>query len=111
MRCSWLPLTFVALALAACGGEPECSARPQGLERDRCLHDRALALPAAQSADVLVLVKQIEDPIVRGAAVYTWVGQNNRDVSQRDGQALCELLDGREKVTCVRKLSSVHLLR
>lgn len=101
-----------ALWLAVgCGGGPSCEREAAGMDRDLCLHDRVLALPGAEAARALELAGRIEDPVVRGAAVFTWVIQNNREIEPRSGQALCALLTGQERETCTRKLSQVHLRR
>lgn len=101
----------VLCLLAACGGRTDCASLEAGLARDTCNHDAVLAIPADQLDRALTTVSKIEDPVVRGAAVFTWVSQNNRELNPQRGMSMCRLLDGRERVTCERKLSSVHLRR
>lgn len=96
---------------AGCGAGATCERLAPGMDRDLCLHDRIMALPGEQHADALALARQIQDPVVRGAAVFTWVIQHNREIDPKAGQALCGLLMGQERETCTRKLSQVHLRR
>lgn len=100
---------LLTLTLGCAGGD--CASRPAGTERDLCLHDELLALPGAEVAQARTLAGQIQDPMVQGAAVFSWVIAHNREIDPRDGMALCALLAGQERQTCVRKLSQVHLRR
>lgn len=99
------------ITLLACGrGEP-CANEAPGLEQDACLHDQVLATPAAQLDVALVLLGRINDPVIRSAAIFTWVSTNNRELTPERGMSMCRLLEGRERNTCERKLQSVHLRR
>ena len=80
-------LLLLSLAIG-CGAGPDCERAAPGMERDLCLHDRVLALPGAEQARALALAGQIQDPVVRGAAVFTWVIEHNREIEPREGQAL-----------------------
>jgi len=102
-------LWLLVLALGCGGGD--CASLPSGTGRDLCLHDRLLTLPGAEVAQARALAEQIQDPMVQGAAVFSWVIAHNREIDPRDGMALCGLLAGQERSTCVRKLSQVHLRR
>ena len=77
---------------------------------DTCLHDEIKLLPQSVS-DVVQRAQQISDPIIRGAAVSTWVKEHNNEINQQQGQQLCALLDGRDRSYCQRRLSSPHLRR
>ena len=55
--------------------------------------------------------KNINDPMIRGAAVSAWVRDHNTEITQKQGMELCALLDGRDRFYCVRRLSSPHLKR
>lgn len=81
------------------------------LERDRCLHDQIKQLDAAQASQVLAKAKQIQDPMVRGAAVSRWVADHAGQMPPGLGQELCALLRGRDVGYCQRRLSSPHLQR
>ena len=104
---------MLMVLLSACdGSEPApktCAELPAGLERDQCLHREIDALPGAQLEDVLVKAGQIQDPIVRQAALYSWVEAHNNEIPRDRGQALCQMLDGRHQSHCLRLLSSPHL--
>ena len=81
------------------------------MDRDACLHDRVLSSPASALSSVITTAQQIDDPVVRGAAVFTWVNTHNRELDPKAAEPLCALLEGRERASCSRKLSSVHLRR
>ncbi len=102
-----------AAALAGCGGAaaPGCADLPAGLERDRCYHEQIDAMPAERAAEVRAIAERIADPIVRGAAVSSWVANHGAEVERAQGEALCALLDGRDRSYCQRRLSSPHLRR
>lgn len=101
----------VLALLLGCGGGASCEREAPGMDRDICLHDRVLALPGAEHAEATRLVGQIQDPLIRGAAVFTWVISHNREIDVKSGLALCGQLSGQERETCTRKLSQVHLRR
>lgn len=88
-----------------------CMDHETSFERDRCLHDEITVLPADQSALVLEKAKAISDPMIRGSAVSTWVSANVSSVPRETGEALCALLDGRDRSYCQRRLTSPHLQR
>ncbi len=98
------------LALGCAGGAP-CDRYAKGMDRDACLHDRVLASTPGELSAVIALAEQIEDPVMRGAAVFTWVNNHNRELDPKAAEPLCALLEGRERASCSRKLSSVHLRR
>ena len=92
-------------------GEPasrDCAAL-EGIERDHCLHDQLLALPASAPDQVVDLAGQISDPMVRGAAVSGWIAAHVNEVPMDKGKQLCDLLEGRDRGYCQRRLSSPHL--
>ena len=94
---------------AAASGD--CSAAAAGIERDTCTKQRMLGMPASELKQVEKLASEIEDEMIRGAAVETWVQTNCNDVSLDQGRVLCELLEGRNRSYCERRLSSPHLCR
>ena len=91
--------------------ETDCAALKDTSKRDSCLHEQILLLPASKMNIVIQSAKQIEDLMIRGAAVSEWVKNHNNDINQRQGQQLCTLLDGRDRSYCLRRLSSPHLRR
>ncbi|MEC8425701.1 MAG: hypothetical protein VX000_18075, partial [Myxococcota bacterium] len=87
-----------------------CDAKA-GMERDRCVHDEVRAIPGSQPDEVARNASRISDPMIRGAAVSGWVAEHVDELPVEKGQALCELLEGRDKSYCHRRLSSPHLQR
>lgn len=117
---SLLVICGLICALGACGeaapagGEAataDCATLSPGPERDRCLHEEIKSLPPSEASAVLERAQLIQDEMIRGAAVSGWVAEHNADVPQQQGNALCQLLDGRDKAYCQRRLSSPHLQR
>ena len=82
-----------------------------GMERDRCVHDEILATPGSQPDEVKRRAGLIVDPMIRGAAVSSWVAANANALPREKGQELCDLLEGRDRSYCQRRLSSPHLQR
>lgn len=77
-----------------------------GLERDTCLSERMAVEEDIDAATALAV--QLEDRIVRHAAVLTWV-EAHRDADRQKLQALCALLDGDHAVICARRVDAAHL--
>ncbi len=104
---------FLAFFYLGCsGGSPEkCEDFKESALRDECLHNEIVKLNARELPTVIVKAKLIEDTMIRGAAVSSWVRDHNNEITQRKGMKLCELLDGRDRFYCVRRLSSPHLKR
>ena len=114
-RCLQLSLLMV---FVGCGEEKEsaatasdCSTLSEARDKDDCLKAQILTLDASKLPDVKEKAAQINDPIIRGAAVERWVMENCNEVSLDQGRGLCELLEGRNKSYCERRLSSPHLCR
>lgn len=101
------------LVLSGCGDPPPatCIGSESSFERDRCLHDEIASLPSEQAATVLDKAQAISDPMIRGSAVSTWVSEHANDIPRETGEALCMLLDGRDRSYCQRRLTSPHLQR
>lgn len=67
----------------------------------------AAATPEAASA----IVRSIQDPIIRDAAILDWIAAH-RGVGTPDAiQDLCSLTTADENVTCRRRASAAHLAR
>ena len=88
-----------------------CEQITESLERDKCLSEEILLLKEPQISIVITKAKMIEDVMIRGAAVSAWVREHNNEINQKQGQKLCEILDGRDRFYCMRRLSSPHLKR
>ena len=89
------------LFLLACS-QPAC---PPGSTTDACLLEKA---PQAGSEEIEALVQQIDDPIMRSAAVEAWVGAN----ASRDPATcarLCDQMTGPGQEQCKRRAAAPHL--
>lgn len=103
-------LSVVALAATAGCGEQPCDRRA-GLDRDQCFHDELVAIPPDQPDAVIAKAGQIDDRMVRSAAVSAWIKDHVNGVPVSKGRELCALLEGRDQGYCERRLSSPHLKR
>lgn len=108
---SGLPEWLLSLALLSCGGDRTCAEIVDSFDRDRCFSEAIDQLPPEQVDAVLQDARSIEDPMIRGAAVSNWVAAHVNEVSRDKGEALCQLLDGRDQSYCQRRLTSPHLQR
>ena len=106
-----LPVLILAACTSAPGDAGVDCATATGLARDQCLHDELLALPASQPDAVITKAGEISDPMVKHAAVSTWIKAHNNEVPMAKGRELCALLEGRDRGSCERDLSSPHLKR
>ena len=98
----------------ACGSAEEtkeCSAITETIKKDECYHNELLQFSSAELPQIISHAKQITDPLIRGAAVSSWVRDHNNEITQKQGMDLCALLDGRDRFYCMRRLSSPHLKR
>lgn len=105
---------ILGFTLVACRTTPQklvCEELELGRSKDECLHTEIKSLDGKQAQKVLEKSKLIQDPMIRGAAVSAWIGSYNNEVDSNTGQALCSLLDGRDRSYCMRRLSSPHLKR
>ena len=107
-------LIFIVFFLNCSSKQEEkvpCEQVTASLERDKCLSDEISQLKEPQIGNVIAKAKMIEDVMIRGAAVSGWVRDHNNEINQKQGQKLCEILDGRDRFYCMRRLSSPHLKR
>ena len=113
-RLGWtVPILLAAVALAGCQGKKQqgCDGIEDSGEKDKCLIEEIQRMNGPQMTEVISKAKEIQDPMIRGAAVSSWVRDHNNEINQRQGKALCEILDGRDRFYCMRRLSSPHLKR
>ena len=105
----------LSLLFVACGPAPTqqagCDAIPTGQALDECLYNETLQTEASELSRVIEIATKIEDPIIRGAAVFRWIEAHNREVPPKEGQALCDVLSSSEIISCERRLYSAHLQR
>lgn len=108
------------LFLLACGGhqntEPEveilCEELSTSFAQDTCRHDALAKLAPAQYESAILLASEIQDPIVRGAAIIRWIETHKTNLPVDAGQSLCALLPmNTERGACVRRFSAAHLQR
>jgi hypothetical protein len=110
----FLPTTSAALALACSGGSStaetaDCASFSNPLERDVCYGKELKGLPASQADRALQIAGLMTDPMVRGEAVTTYVAAKANCLAPDKGQALCNVLEGRDQSYCQRRLSAPHL--
>jgi len=120
--CLFTPLIGLVV-LASCNSLPTespetsqpttvgCATLSQGLEKDTCLHDAINLLPATEIDQVLEAAQSIQDSMIQGAAVSSWVAEHSTEIPRQKGETLCKLLSGRDWSYCLRRLSSPHLKR
>jgi hypothetical protein len=112
-----LVLVACGVALAGCGSgslevtaEPAvCAAMDAGAARDVCWKGVIDAAPAEAWSAVVEHGGKIEDPVVRGAAIFGWV--RSRTGLPAEAAAVCQLLEGAERAACERRVQSAHLQR
>lgn len=106
-------LTFLLLSsilVCACK-EKSCESMKPGLDRDHCLHDRLLTISASEWQKVRPTAEQIQDSIVRSAAIHGWVLANSGKCPREEALALCAMLQEPESNTCSKRLLAAHLNR
>ena len=107
-----IPLALLlSLVVCATRGGSSCEEMEAGMAKDTCLHDEIGALPASEVQTVERKGMLIADPMIRGSSISPWVVAHQNEISPQDAQALCLLLDGRDRSYCQRRLSSPHLQR
>ena len=107
-------MIFFFIIGLACNSQKQpkdCAQMKESIERDRCFSNEFKTLTGKQLAKAIEIAKEIDDPIIRGAAVDGWIKDHVNEINQRKGQELCALLDGRAMSYCQRRLSSPHLKR
>jgi hypothetical protein len=104
----WLITALVLTALLSCARVDD-GADPLAQDRDR--FDRIQALDADEVDQVQALAREIEDSVVRSAAVDGWIRENRQSLTREDGLTLCDLLEAAASGQCRRSFSAVHLQR
>ena len=99
------------LACSSTEAPKECSAQADTIKQDECYHNEVLSFSSTELPKLIDHAKKITDPLIRGAAVSSWVRDHNNEITQKQGMELCALLDGRDRFYCMRRLSSPHLKR
>lgn len=93
------------------GGEEAATCESlAGLERDTCLADRLRALPGPELAQVQAIALQIQDGMVRQAAILRWTKDNAGQIPREAGREMCHaLLQDLSRGKCERYIDAVHL--
>ena len=79
-------LILFMLMLCGCTGSPEaetplsCDDMEAGLERDTCFGDMVLAMTASEADKVAGIGGQIQDGMVRQAAISRWVADHANEI-------------------------------
>jgi hypothetical protein len=71
--------------------------------------EAALAIPAYDVPRMEQALQTIEDPIVRQSVLLEWVRLRRGELSPMSASPLCEVLEGAERVVCLRRVGSPHL--
>lgn len=104
---------LLTLILTGCRGTatgPDaCAAMQPGRQRDECWRDQVELLPVDQAGRLPELVQPIADPVIRDAAVLSWLEQHGQAISPDQAEATCDLLDESRAHMCRRRLQSAHL--
>ena len=85
--------------LFACSGEDDARAR----------YEAAATAPDATTLDAALT--KIADPVVRDAAILTWVAAHRDDVPADTARALCGRVAATDAPACLRRVDAAHLGR
>ncbi len=99
------------LWVLACGSAEvgtDCAAADQP---DVCRQDVLLAVPPTATAEVVAAAEAIADPVLRGAALFTWIDAHRGRVPVESAETVCAVLEGRVQHVCERRISAAHLNR
>ncbi len=103
----------------ACGGAPasdpepapDCAALTPQSVADRCWMDVLLTYGHDQVPEVVETAGRIQDPVIRGAAVFGWIELNADKAAPTNAAAVCDVLEGPNRRVCDRRQKSHHLQR
>jgi hypothetical protein len=110
-------LILFMLMLCGCTGSPEadtplsCDEIEASLERDTCFGEMVLAMTASEADKVEGIGGQIQDGMVRQAAISRWVADHANEIPKETGESLCKMLGGRDQSYCLKRFLAVHLQR
>ena len=93
-----LPPVVTAL-LFACSGEDVSRAR----------YEAAATAPDARALETALT--HLEDPVVRDAAILTWIAAHRDDVPPETARALCARVSPTDAPACLRRVDAAHLGR
>ncbi|GEM_PF-7017022 len=90
---------------------PDCASLTPQATADRCWMDQLLGLPHDPVGAVVETARRIQDPVIRGAAVFGWIDLNATKSAPADAARVCEVLEGPNRRICDRRQKSWHLQR
>ena len=82
----------------------------EGQHRDFCRYGELLALAPSELDRALELARGIDEQVIRGTAVFSWVREHAAELPP-EASELCRMLPGSQGAQCVRRLEAVHLQR
>ena len=82
-----------------------------GLARDQCLYETIRAMSDARPEDVRAQATQIQDAVIREAALLGWVKAHGCDHPRESVLPFCDLIEGSLQGKCRRRLDAIHLCR
>lgn len=90
---------------------PDCATLAPQATADRCWMDQLMTLGHDQVSTVVETARLIQDPVIRGAAVFGWIDLNATKSAPADAVRVCEVLTGPNRRVCDRRQKSWHLQR
>lgn len=102
------PLFVTLLFVGACSSAR--AVQPCQAGDDVCAFERFKESPPATARSAATEIAKLDDPVVRSAAVRTWLA-TARSTPPADAEALCGLLGASEHRLCTRRVNSPHLHR
>jgi len=89
----------------------DCGALSTPEARDRCRAEALAAMPPTRWLEVEAAAAAIEDPIRRGAALFSWIRAHQAELPQEAAAPLCGALSAGEEKACLRRFQASHLNR
>jgi hypothetical protein len=93
-----IPRPVATALLFACSGDAA-----------RARYEAAATAPNAAMLEVALA--RIDDPVVRDAAILTWVAAHRDDLPADDARALCGRVSPTDAPACLRRVDAAHLGR
>jgi hypothetical protein len=90
---------------------PRCDELEEQLARDKCYYQQLGAAEDASLEAVQLTIGEIDDPLIRSAAVLAWLDAHALEVSPEQAHGLCEVLEWNAYHYCQRRYSTPHMRR
>ena len=104
----WLLLSLVSCSIAP---SSDCDALGDLGARDTCFRERCADLGPGLWPSVAENAGRIEDPILRGTVVFSFVRVHAAVLPPEARDPLCSLLDDPVRGICRRRFNAAHLRR